>query len=400
MVKEKGKIPTVFCIIFIICLLCNVSFVNGSELQWKKRDKFKWSYYEKTHSFSNRYGFQSSTRRIEGSRKLKVASINTENLTYLSKYSSSNKIYLTSSNSGQSEDREEFSNEYTKSYNASTLFDYYNSLVSFIEVTYEWNEYTQSNVIEDFVIKSDYLIEHFSYILDVDWEEFNIAMKTLIDPEQKMGTYGYVTFNDFLNDITSYTIMGESDITSAIENINNSTRFWSFYFDLSNVLLLHLSFNSFYDEARFRLNFGYSSSGVLENIYFEKYLDYYGGGLWESYSEIIEINRLPVIGPFGIAASIIIPLLIITNIVLIGKSKFKKQNMSTNETRVNKNKSYLLEDSKDITQKYCSICKLELRDEQKFKQCPFCMSIFHEKHINEWLQKNKDCPVCDQMIKF
>jgi len=51
------------------------------------------------------------------------------------------------------------------------------------------------------------------------------------------------------------------------------------------------------------------------------------------------------------------------------------------------------------TEEICSICKLEIRDEQTALQCPNCKSIFHSKHLHGWLIKNDDCPVCNYKLK-
>jgi hypothetical protein len=47
----------------------------------------------------------------------------------------------------------------------------------------------------------------------------------------------------------------------------------------------------------------------------------------------------------------------------------------------------------------CMICKLEIRDQQIVFQCPNCLSYFHVKHLNEWLAKNNDCPVCNVSLR-
>lgn len=54
----------------------------------------------------------------------------------------------------------------------------------------------------------------------------------------------------------------------------------------------------------------------------------------------------------------------------------------------------------DVDGKICSICKLELRSKQKILQCPFCGYLFHKDHLVEWLQTNKDCPVCNNLISI
>ena len=46
-----------------------------------------------------------------------------------------------------------------------------------------------------------------------------------------------------------------------------------------------------------------------------------------------------------------------------------------------------------ITYENCAICKLALRKKQKIYQCENCLSLFHEKHLEEWLKSNTDYPV-------
>ena len=45
---------------------------------------------------------------------------------------------------------------------------------------------------------------------------------------------------------------------------------------------------------------------------------------------------------------------------------------------------------------FCMICKLDLREENEILQCPFCRSLFHKEHLEEWLTIKKTCPVCSQ----
>jgi len=51
-----------------------------------------------------------------------------------------------------------------------------------------------------------------------------------------------------------------------------------------------------------------------------------------------------------------------------------------------------------ITGEKCSICKLDLRKKQTVVRCPKCYALFHYDHLNNWLEKNNDCPVCDELI--
>lgn len=68
--------------------------------------------------------------------------------------------------------------------------------------------------------------------------------------------------------------------------------------------------------------------------------------------------------------------------------------------QMDSNNFQLLEYEGDIEGEICAICKLELRSEQTIVQCPFCEYLFHKDHLIKWLQNNKDCPVCDNLIPY
>ena len=59
----------------------------------------------------------------------------------------------------------------------------------------------------------------------------------------------------------------------------------------------------------------------------------------------------------------------------------------------------LIEYKGECENRYCSICKLELRENQFIFMCPFCKSLFHKKHIIDWLENDSECPVCQREIK-
>ena len=59
----------------------------------------------------------------------------------------------------------------------------------------------------------------------------------------------------------------------------------------------------------------------------------------------------------------------------------------------------LIEYKGDCESKCCSICKLELRENQKIFMCTFCKNLFHKEHIFEWLENDNECPVCQRVIK-
>ena len=46
----------------------------------------------------------------------------------------------------------------------------------------------------------------------------------------------------------------------------------------------------------------------------------------------------------------------------------------------------------------CGICKLPFPREEFILQCPKCKSFFHQKHLQDWLKKNKNCPICKEKL--
>ena len=52
------------------------------------------------------------------------------------------------------------------------------------------------------------------------------------------------------------------------------------------------------------------------------------------------------------------------------------------------------------TKEVCQICKLELRKDQMMLKCPSCEKMFHKNHLEEWLVKTDECPVCGFKLKI
>jgi len=46
----------------------------------------------------------------------------------------------------------------------------------------------------------------------------------------------------------------------------------------------------------------------------------------------------------------------------------------------------------------CMISKLEIQNDDRILQCPFCSSYFIKKYLEEWVEKNKTCPVCQSVL--
>ena len=51
-----------------------------------------------------------------------------------------------------------------------------------------------------------------------------------------------------------------------------------------------------------------------------------------------------------------------------------------------------------IQNEKCMISKTEIQDDDEVLQCPFCSSYFIKKYLEEWLEKHKNCPVCQNIL--
>ena len=49
--------------------------------------------------------------------------------------------------------------------------------------------------------------------------------------------------------------------------------------------------------------------------------------------------------------------------------------------------------------KACSICKLQIKNQEKCVQCNKCFSYSHKRHFDEWSKIDNKCPVCHANIK-
>ena len=47
----------------------------------------------------------------------------------------------------------------------------------------------------------------------------------------------------------------------------------------------------------------------------------------------------------------------------------------------------------------CLICKLSIKQFEIIAKCPKCLTYFHKEHLDEWLVKKKQCPVCGTEIR-
>ncbi|TFG00258.1 MAG: hypothetical protein EU542_08250 [Promethearchaeota archaeon] len=82
------------------------------------------------------------------------------------------------------------------------------------------------------------------------------------------------------------------------------------------------------------------------------------------------------------------------------KKGIRKSIMKNNS--INMDKPEIIEEYSMIAQeeRFCMICKLEIRPGQEFTQCPYCFAPFHRNHFITWLEKHDNCPVCNRQLKF
>lgn len=50
--------------------------------------------------------------------------------------------------------------------------------------------------------------------------------------------------------------------------------------------------------------------------------------------------------------------------------------------------------SKPFLKTICCICRREILENEKIKQCPKCQTYFHSNHLSIWLDTKKNCPIC------
>ncbi len=46
----------------------------------------------------------------------------------------------------------------------------------------------------------------------------------------------------------------------------------------------------------------------------------------------------------------------------------------------------------------CMVCKLSFKRKKDILQCPVCESLYHKKHLLDWIRTHKNCPVCSQTL--
>jgi len=390
-----------FVFICIILLFVNISNAEAGKSGWGKNDRFKWIITEIEEYDYHRWGSSSWNNweeEVSKEMKIKVLDLNNEISEYTYSFNTNIDTYYKSRSTPATTNSEKQSGYGRKNCSGNYLFEYYKDFNDFIFLDYDLKE--GGFYLDTFSFNIDLLVKHFSYLIKTDWQVFNQKLKTFFDPNLVIYDlyFGPLTLEEFLEDI-SFSIMGKNNLTEALEEFGPDTRRWTFEFDLSNELLLPDDPNLFFcDKAIENLVLAYSVDGVLEELVYESNYDfndfYY---ITKSNTKKIEIIRKPTLGPFSKAATIGASLIVTIEVLVFGIKSKPKSVVIKSKTKSIEND--LIQTPTEITQENCSICKLEIRENQRLRQCMLCYAIFHEEHLEKWMQKNNDCPVCDRRIK-
>ncbi|MBD3189482.1 MAG: hypothetical protein GF308_02510 [Candidatus Heimdallarchaeota archaeon] len=75
---------------------------------------------------------------------------------------------------------------------------------------------------------------------------------------------------------------------------------------------------------------------------------------------------------------------------------YESQTATTRERELH----YLIYDGEENNNQICGICKLAIaKGEPKF-YCPSCHTLFHRRHLIDWLKQNKKCPICKEQLRY
>jgi hypothetical protein len=384
---SKTKAISLFSIAIILVSL-NVRIVDGNNFNLEAGDEFKWK-QDKDYRYVYKYGdyytqvFQ-DREQFNIKRSYSIIEVDELSKTYYYDH------YI-------DDEREA---RRSKSYDGSHFYDHYANFIDFFKFTPNLG----SETFVYFGIDIDFLLIGFSYIIEVEWGEFNEHFKMLLDPSNYLG-YN-LTLGDFL-DNTTYKIMGENSIESALQKFKPKTRHWTIEIDFKDVLIWEDDYGSYkYNEAWLYFELQYSERGILEKLVYSRVLiNPLSDFRWYTnihHSTVIRNNlsaaELTGIIYGSLVATVFVSVLIIRS-KTVSKSDEKKIKVKKEPITTTTGVIYLEDVKEVIGDKFCGICKLEIRDDQAIRQCLYCKTIFHEEHILSWLDSNFDCPVCDRRIK-
>ena len=76
---------------------------------------------------------------------------------------------------------------------------------------------------------------------------------------------------------------------------------------------------------------------------------------------------------------------------------------SDKNKKVNSSKPYLYKIVNNYQREFsnltCVLCKQKIENCLKIGLCPQCNAIFHLNHLEEWIEENDNCPICQFEVK-
>ncbi|MCK5047004.1 MAG: hypothetical protein KAJ76_00545 [Candidatus Heimdallarchaeota archaeon] len=118
-------------------------------------------------------------------------------------------------------------------------------------------------------------------------------------------------------------------------------------------------------------------------------------------------NYLTIWLPISIVGGIFLSVLVAFTIIKINDNKAREVRLTwmVNQLETPKGNENLeelsltiLKYSPDNREKKCSICLLDLKEENPVVQCTRCEKLFHQEHFMDWLIENENCPNCKNLI--
>lgn len=241
-----------------------LSSIQGNEYSWKVGDNYTWetnfgltwSYENSTATWGDYFHFSTQKEEVE---ILEVSTVDKTLLLEVSQYHPDYEGYT-----------KPFSvNEVDDSYDLIRSLDNkdVNSLFNFI---YEYDEVENETYLNNVTIPSYTNRIPEMYFCSANWLIINSLFHTLFNDTAIIDTVNgtEITFRDFLDNCT-FTIMGESDYTTAINQMIPTNHHWSAEFNYTDLLEIRSpEITSFeVEEAIATFDLRYSESGVLEKYY-------------------------------------------------------------------------------------------------------------------------------------
>lgn len=303
-----------------------LSSTQGNEYSWKVGDNytwetnygFSWSYENSTATWGNVSQFSSQKLEVEILEVSPVdKTLHLEESLYHPGYE-----------------------DYTKPFSVHEVDDSYdlirsldnkdiNSLFTFI---YEYDEVENETYLNNVAISSisDRIPE--MYFCSANWLTLNSLFQTLFNDTAIIDTVNgtKITFRDFLDNST-FTIMGESDYTTAINQMIPTNHHWSAKFNYTDLLEVRSpEITSFeVEEANAIFDLRYSEGGVLEKYYLHTAIvvhtnNYTYRQLYVRENTLIETNLSWSLLMWIIPATIVGAIMVVIVVLVINIKKKRK----------------------------------------------------------------------------